>query len=265
MKHRERLLMALNHKEPDRIPTDFGAALVCSANVRAKPARGHPYDGDSPRRRREPSLQDLAEYPRPDPVRPAGLREAALQLREQRDFGVVLSLSLYPYNQCHLLSGFSNWLTDLAASQRFAAALLHAVADRIVAMLPVILREVGDLVDVICWGDDLSHRGGPLIDPGVHREAVKPSHSRVMDVMKRGTSAEVFFHSDRFVREFGKHISFLVGGCDSSSVLPLGTPQKVRAEVPPGNFLAMYECALEHGNYGVPSGPEGVTRTTAEA
>ena len=35
MRARDRLLTALNHKEPDRVPIDLGAGLACSINVHA--------------------------------------------------------------------------------------------------------------------------------------------------------------------------------------------------------------------------------------
>ena len=378
MTHRERLLTTLDHKEPDRVPIDLGAALACSINVQAydrlkrhlgldcptyalhrfgqiavideqilerfdvdvrklrpggigegtvaawaeswegeedewgvvwaKPAYGHAYDLDSPMRHGEPSVHDLIKYPWPDPedqARTAGLREAALQLSTQTDFGVVLSLSLYPFNQCHMLRGFTNWLMDLAANRRFAEALLDSVTERIIAILKGILKEVGELVDVVCWGDDLSHKGGPMIDPQTYRQVLKLRQRRIMDEMKRGTKAKVYFHScgsvywligdlvdlgvdilnpiqvnaadmntGRLKKEFGQHSSFWGGGCDSSSVLPFGTPEQVRtevrqriedlspgggfvfapihhieSEVPPENILSMYEAALEFGVY----------------
>ena len=79
----------------------------------------------------------------------------------------------------------------------------------------------------------------------------------------------------RLKREFGERICFWGGGCNSQSVLPGGTPAQVReevrrrigdlaqgggfvfapvhaiqAEVPPENVVAMYEAALEFGQYG---------------
>lgn len=75
-------------------------------------------------------------------------------------------------------------------------------------------------------------------------------------------------------RDFGREITFWGGGCDNQSVLPFGTPEDVRDEVrrriddlgpgggfvfapiqdilpgvPPENIVAMYETAMEFGEY----------------
>ncbi|MCL4465848.1 MAG: uroporphyrinogen decarboxylase family protein [Chloroflexi bacterium] len=335
MRHRERLLAALQHREPDRVPLDLGAALACSINVQTydglkkrlglatptlalhrlgqvavveeavlqrfdvdargirpggigagtpaawheawqgerdewgvvwnKPANGHAYDVDSPFRAEVVSAADLARHRWPDPDDPArlvGLRERALCLRDESDYGVVLSLSLYPYDQCHMLRGYTNWLMDLAADPRFAAALLDAVTEAMVAMVDHVLAEVGDLVDVVCWGDDISNQNGPMIAPHTYRQIVRPRHERMMAAFKRGTAAKVFFHTDGSVawaiddlidigvdilnpvqvaaagmdtailkRRFGDRVSFWGAGCDSQGVLPFGTPEQVREEV----------------------------------
>lgn len=335
MRHRDRLLAALAHREPDRVPLDLGAGIACGINVYAysqlkrhlgldspttvtsrfsqlakveetvasrlavdvrplllgvpgagepsswerawerdtdqwgvvwaKPACGQPYEVDSPLRRDDATVADIVGYPWPDPDDPAliaGLRERALRLREETDFGVVLSLSFYPFTLSHLVRGHANWLMDLAGNRPFAEALLDAVTDCLLAMLDRILREVGGLVDVVCWGDDVSIQTGPMIRPRMFRELVKPRYRRVMDAMKRGTPASVFFHTCGSVhwlipdlidlgidilnpvqvsavdmdtrqlkREFGKDIVFWGGGCDSQGVLPFATPAQVREEV----------------------------------
>ena len=75
-------------------------------------------------------------------------------------------------------------------------------------------------------------------------------------------------------REFGRDISFWGAGCDSQRILPFGSPadvvdevkrriddlapgggyvfapvHNVQNDVPPGNVIAMYETAIEHGSY----------------
>ena len=335
MRHRERLLAALAHREPDRVPIDLGAGIACGINahaysrlksllgldspttvtsrfsqlakveetvaqrfgvdvrpvllgvpgagepsswerawerdtdqwgvVWAKPAFGQPYEVDSPLRHDDATIADIARYPWPDPDDPAlvaGLRERAIHLREDTDYGVVLSLSFYPFTQSHLIRGHANWLMDLAGNRPFAEALLDAVTDRLVAMLDRILGEVGDLVDVVGWGDDVSIQTGPMLRPEMFRELVKPRYRRVMDVIKKRTKASVYFHTCGSVRwlipdlidvgidvlnpvqvsaaemdtrqlkrEFGERIVFWGGGCDSQRVLPFATPAQVREEV----------------------------------
>jgi uroporphyrinogen decarboxylase len=114
----------------------------------------------------------------------------------------------------------------------------------------------------VCWGDDISHQGGPMIRPEMYREIVKPRHRRLVEAIRAVTQAKIFFHSDgsvywaigdlidvgidilnpvqvgaanmdtqRIKREFGDHMCFWGAGCDSQHVLPVGTPAQVREEV----------------------------------
>jgi len=78
--------------------------------------------------------------------------------------------------------------------------------------------------------------------------------------------------SAKLKAEFGKDLVFWGGGCDTQTILPLGTPPQVREEVarrigdlapgggfvfaqvhniqpdvPPENMVAMWETALERG------------------
>jgi uroporphyrinogen decarboxylase len=80
--------------------------------------------------------------------------------------------------------------------------------------------------------------------------------------------------SRKLKAEFGNDLVFWGGGCDTQSVLPLGTPADVREEVrrrigdlapgggcvftqvhniqpgvPPENIAAMFDAALEFGGY----------------
>ena len=364
MKHRERLQLALDHKEGDRVPVDLGGAIGCLINIQSyerfkrhmgfaspalvldplnqtakvdeevlqrldvdvrglrpgligpgtpstweraldttdewgvawsKPASGYACDVGAPLRGDGLTVSDLARYPWPDPAdlaRLAGLREEALRVRRDTDYGIVLAMLLYPFTQCQWLRGLSNWLMDLAGDRPFAEALLDAVTEVIVAAAELIVGEVGDLVDVVCWGDDVSTQRGPMISPRMYAEVIKPRHRRMMEAIKRGTSAKVFYHScgsARWLiphlvdigvdilspvqvtaaemdtallkRDFGKDICFWGGGCDSQEILPFGTPEQVREEVrrrvgdlaPGGGFVF---APIHHIAAGVP--PENV-------
>ena len=101
-----------------------------------------------------------------------------------------------------------------------------------------------------------------MISPLMYRELLKPLHAELMSAIRRGTKAEIFYHSDgnvyplisdlvevgvqllnpvqvsagamgdtaRLKKEFGRRLSFC-GGIDTQAVLPHGTPAAVRAEV----------------------------------
>ncbi|MEK7204292.1 MAG: uroporphyrinogen decarboxylase family protein, partial [candidate division NC10 bacterium] len=122
------------------------------------------------------------------------------------------------------------------------------------------LREVGDLVDLAMFGDDLGTQQGPVMSPALYRRLIKPYHARMARAVKHfhkplllhscGSVAafipdliEIGFDaihpvqvsakdmdSARLKGEFGRDITFW-GGIDTQRVLPRGTPAEVREEV----------------------------------
>ena len=122
------------------------------------------------------------------------------------------------------------------------------------------LEEVGDLVDLAMFGDDLGTQQGPVMSPAVYRRLIKPAHARMVKAVKK-FNKPVLLHSCGSVaafipdlveigidalhpvqvsakgmdtaqlkKEFGRDITFW-GGIDTHRVLPRGTPGDVRDEV----------------------------------
>ncbi len=130
-------------------------------------------------------------------------------------------------------------------------------------------RKIMDLLHSLTDAKVLMHSDGAireiipdLIECGV--DALNP-----VQVSARGMD------SASLKRDFGRDIAFWGGGCDSQGVLPFATPQEVREEVrkrmedfkpgggyifgpihhieshvPPENIEALFQAALEFGNYG---------------
>ncbi|MHB8991373.1 MAG: uroporphyrinogen decarboxylase family protein, partial [Chloroflexota bacterium] len=160
------------------------------------------------------------------------------------------------------LRGFQDWYMDMAADQRLLGALMDAIVETTIAMARPILREVGDMVDIVFTGDDLGTQGGPQMSPEAYRKVIKPRHARFFrQVREICPHATIALHScgsvyallpdlidvgiqllhpiqvsardmepARLKAEFGDRLSFW-GGIDSQRVLPNGTPEEVRAEV----------------------------------
>jgi uroporphyrinogen decarboxylase len=339
MNSRERVNMALNHEEPDRIPFDLGGSVVTSialstyaalrerlglppTEVRtletvqqiawvdadvmdrlgldvipvfANPPGGPPTvfteapDGTSAFKDdfgatlskppssyyydwtafplKEPSLEALAGMAWPDPADPAryrGLRAQVQQLRASTDkalFGMA-PCGHDLFNQILRVRGMQEGLIDLVANLDFAEAFFDRLTDTICTAQELYLREVGDLIDVHFAADDLSGQSGPLISPRLYRRLIKPRQARILETIRRGTKAKIFYHScgaiDEFIpdlieigvqiinpvqvsargmdsavlkQKYGKHLSFWGGGCDTQTVLSRGAPQDVAHEV----------------------------------
>lgn len=142
----------------------------------------------------------------------------------------------------------------------------HDFLERLVSMhlrkLEAYLRNVGQYIDVIVFGDDLGMQTGPQISPAMYREFFKPRHARMWKRAKELAPVRVMLHCCGGVREllpdlidagldainpvqvscrgmeagglkrdFGDRITFWGGGCDTREVLSRGTPDAVRNHV----------------------------------
>ena len=207
------------------------------------------------------------------------------------------------FEQSQFLCGWDEFLVRLAADLPFSDRLLAKLTEAAVEDLKLYLGAVGGYIQVVGFGDDFGIQGGLQLSPAMFRERVKPHLARIYAAAHAASPARVFLHScgsvveliedfieigvdilnpvqtsaagmepERLKRDFGRRIVFWGGGADVQRVLPLGTPQEVRADVrrrleifspgggfvfapihnlqadvPPENVAAMYEEAARAG------------------
>ena len=344
MNPRERVITALNHKEPDKVPIDVGgtqvSTLTLTANDKLKeylnidkegetivcpltesvsllpeishlfnsdvrtvrlkaPATeisgeagrgftaaevvryppGHEYTDDLGTVWRKVefdysmvkypfdglTITDLETYPWPDPYnegRVEGLREETLTLRNETDFAIVTDIMVGgPFEQACRSRGTEQFMIDLVLDPKFAEAFLGKLTDIAIGMWDMQLTAIGDIVDVVCQGDDLGMQTGMQISPEMYRKFVKPCHERMFSFIHSKTDAKVFLHScgsvydvipdlieigvdvlnpvqtsaknmqpEKLKKEFGKEISFWGGGIDIQK-LPWQKPDEIEDSV----------------------------------
>ncbi|HOW64155.1 MAG TPA: uroporphyrinogen decarboxylase family protein [Verrucomicrobiota bacterium] len=211
------------------------------------------------------SLSDLRNYPWPkgdDPTRFKGLRERALQLKQNTPYAVVSGISGVVYETCWYLRGLEQWFCDLMTQPQFCEAMLDQTLKFWLDWFRLFLDEVGDVVDVIMIGDDIAGQNGPLFRPELYQRLVKPRHMRLVQYIRSRTPARIWYHTCGSCRDFipdlidngihilnpvqisarnmdpsdlkrayGRELSFWGGGCDAQHVLPCGTPDEVAANV----------------------------------
>lgn len=229
------------------------------------------------------------------------LRERTMRLRESTDRAIIMSGGAKLLELGFFLRRMDNMLMDLLADHENLTKMLDRLMELHMAGLEKKIRAVGDLVDVIRFGDDLGMTSGPFMDLDVFRKFFKPRYRELCDYVKQNSNMKIFLHSCGSIRQFipdlieagfdilnpvqtncygmetrdlkndfGKEITFWGGGIDTSSVLPVGTPEEVRAdvlerceilskgggfvfapihnilpEVPPENIVAAYEAVNE--------------------
>jgi uroporphyrinogen decarboxylase len=210
------------------------------------------------------TIEDIINFNWPDPSDPGitrGLRERVLEYRDNKDYALVLPIFGGVVQFTQYLRGFEDWFLDLAVDERLASTLFDAAAEQFTEQATSILKEVGDLIDVVAFGDDLGLQNGPMISPDQYRRLIKPRHKKILDVLKYGSRAFVLMHCcgsiawvlDDLIeigvdainpvqvsakdmdtkvlkKKFGDRITFW-GGIDTQRVLPNGTINDVKAEV----------------------------------
>jgi len=339
MTSRERVLMALNHKEPDRVPIDLGGfqtgihkkayeqlldylgideeiVILDPVQQLAKPSekvlqRFHvdtryivahgpddfkggievnmrngrlwhdlkdefgvvwsmPEDQQlymdiSYHPLADASVKDLEEYPFPnggDPSRFTGLREQALRMRKETPYALCTGIGGVVYETCWYLRGMEQWFVDMLTNPSFCEALLDKILKFWLDYYSEFLAEVGDLVDVVMIGDDLTGQSGPLFSPKFYRQIVKPRQKRLVQHIKSLTNARVWYHTcgscweyipdlidngidilnpvqiglvnmdaSALKEKFGDQISFWGGAIDTQHVLPFAEPDQIKEHV----------------------------------
>ncbi len=209
----------------------------------------------------DPALVDKFAWPDPlDPGRFRTLRSQAQAHRERTDAAIILVLGAGVVHQIQFMRGYAASLEDLLVAPDFVRAFMDRYVDFWVRMIEGALQEVGNLVDLAMFGDDLGTQQGPVMNPALYRRLIKPYHVRMVQAVKRfnkplllhscGSVAAFIpdlieagfdalhpvqvsakdMDSAKLKREFGGNLTFW-GGIDTQRVLPLGTPSEVREEV----------------------------------
>ncbi len=211
------------------------------------------------------TVADIKGYPFPkgdDPTRFTGLRERALTLKKETPYAVVSGISGVVYEICWYMRGLEQWFCDLLTDQPFCEALIDQTLKFWMDWFRLFLDEVGDVVDVIMIGDDLAGQDGPLFNPELYRNIVKPRHKKLVQYIRSRTQAKIWYHTcgnctayipelldngihilnpvqisaanmdpAKLKERFGKQIVFWGGGCDSQHILPVAKPKEVAKHV----------------------------------
>jgi len=190
------------------------------------------------------------------------LRENALTLRRstERALMVVCGCNLFEWGT--FLRRLDNFLMDVYSDQTGVEKLLDALMEIHLATLEKVCEAVGDVADILRFGDDLGYDAGPFMAPEIYRKLFKPRHAELCSYVKKHSGMRTFLHScggiaplipdlieagfealnpvqtsaqgmDPAVlkREFGRDITFWGGGADTRRVLNFGTSEEVRRHV----------------------------------
>jgi len=193
---------------------------------------------------------------------PQLLRQKALALRNTTDYAIMFGIggNLFEYGQ--YLYGSEEFLVNLLLEPRRMEKLMDGLLEIHLETIDKVVSAIGDIVDVLVFGDDLGSQNSTLISPELYRKFIFPRQQTMFSRVHARCPAKVFLHSCgavsdfitdlieagvdilnpvqlgaqgmdpvRLKREFGQELVFWGGGIDTQHVLATGTPEQVRSEV----------------------------------
>ncbi len=190
------------------------------------------------------------------------LRETIIEERLKTDRALLVGVGCNLFEWGTFLRRIDNFLMDLYIDPDNVHKLLDKLLEMHLDFLSKICEAVGDLVDVIKFGDDLGTNTGPFMPAEIYNEFFKPRHKIMCDYVKAHSSAHTMLHCcggiyelipelieagfeilnpiqlnavdmepERLKKEFGRELTFWGGGVNTQSVLNLATPEQVKTHV----------------------------------
>ncbi|MEI6141258.1 MAG: uroporphyrinogen decarboxylase family protein [Mariniphaga sp.] len=190
------------------------------------------------------------------------LRENTLKLRQTTDKALLVVCGCNLFEWGTFLRRMDNFLMDLMCDPYNVEKLLDQLVIRHLATLEKVCNAVGDIVDIIRFGDDLGMSSGPFMDAETYRTMFKPRHKMLCDYVKSHSKMHTFIHScgsisilmpdlidagieifnpvqtnawkmepEFLKKEFGKDVTFWGGGIETVGTLNVGTPAQIREQV----------------------------------
>jgi uroporphyrinogen decarboxylase len=231
------------------------------------------------------------------------LKKECAAARQSTDRAIMIAFGGNLLEGLNFLYSIEGSLLLLAGDRQEAARVLDLLVESYLENLEKLLDAVGDNADIIQMGDDLGSQQATLISPAMYREIFKPRHRRLFRFIKDRSRLKIFMHSCGSIRgvlgdlidcgidiinpvqtntqgmepaelkrEFGRHVTFWGGGCETQTVLHSGSPEDVErmvrerlevfapgggyvfnqihnimANIPPANAIAMFDAAYRYG------------------
>ena len=186
------------------------------------------------------------------------LRAKAVKLRQSTDRALMIVCGCNLFEWGTFLRRIDNFLMDIMTDEENVEALLEQLMIRHMATLEKVCAAVGDVVDILRFGDDLGMNTGLFMPPEKYRKLFKPHHTKLNEYVHKHSGMKTLLHScgslypilpdlieagydilnpvqtsarqmdpEALKREFGRDITFWGGGCNTRSVLNHGTPAEV--------------------------------------
>ncbi len=123
------------------------------------------------------------------------LRENTLALRKNTDKALLVVCGCNLFEWGTFLRRIDNFLMDLVCDQYNVEKLLDQLLVRHLATLEKVCSAVGDVVDIIRFGDDLGMTSGPFMDVETYVTLFKPRLKILCDYVKSHSQMHTYLHT----------------------------------------------------------------------
>lgn len=190
------------------------------------------------------------------------LRAKTLELRQKTDKALLLGVGCNLFEWGTFLRRIDNFLMDLFLEPDQVHKLLDALMERHMEFLAKVCTAVGDIVNILKFGDDLGTNTGPFIPNETYQEFFLPRHKQMCEFVRANSGAHTMLHCcggiyelipdlieagfeilnpiqinainmepGKLKLEFGRDLTFWGGGINTQSVLNRATPDEVKKHV----------------------------------
>jgi len=205
--------------------------------------------------------QKLAHSPWDNAARPdfwAELRRRALKLREESDRALIVTCGCNLFEWGTFLRRIDNFLMDIYSEPEEVERLLDALMEIHLASLEKVCAAVGDVADILRFGDDLGMGSGMFMSREKYQTLFKGRHAKLCEYVHKHSGMKTFLHTCGSVfpiigdfieagydiinpvqtsakdmdpvslkREYGSDITFWGGGCNTQQILNHAKPDEV--------------------------------------
>lgn len=193
---------------------------------------------------------------------PQMLRTNLLQLQKESDYASMFAIGGNLFENGQYLYRTDEFLMNMLSEQENTEKLLDTLLEIHLETVGRVLSGIGDLVDVLMFGDDLGTQNTTMISHDLYKKLIYPRQKKLFKYVHDHSDAKIFLHScgaiadfipdlidagvdilnpvqigatgmdpERLKREFGKDLVFWGGGVDTQHVLATGTVGEVRDSV----------------------------------
>lgn len=186
------------------------------------------------------------------------LRQKALTLRETTDRAITVVCGCNLFEWGTFLRRMDNFMMDIYTDPDEVEKLLDVLMEIHLSTLEKVCTAVGDIVDVLRFGDDLGMDNALFFSREKYRELFKPRHTLLNEYVHKHSSMKTLLHSCGSIypiigdlieagydilnpvqttahqmdptvlkKEFGADITFWGGGCNTRWILNRGNAQEV--------------------------------------